>query len=140
MLVLGIETSCDDTCVAIVKDGKRVISDEKSNQEKFHRWYGGVVPEIASRKHLEMLLPTLEEGLKKGNCQLKDIDLICATSNPGLVGSLQVGVNVGKVWRFSLEKPFLPINHLAAHLYSLHLDQECSLEFLGGDCFQGDIR
>ncbi len=129
--MLGIETSCDDTCVGIVKDGKEVLSHEKSDQGEFHRWYGGVVPEIASRKHLEMVLVTLEGALKKGHCGLEDIDLICATSEPGLVGSLQIGVNVAKSLAFSLGKAFLPINHLAGHLYSLHLEQACAEEFLG---------
>src|SRR3989304_5125059 len=96
MLILGIETSCDETGVAVVEDGRRVLSNVIASQVELHARYGGVVPEVASRQHVLQLVPTLERALSRGGATLKDVDAVAVTHGPGLVGSLMVGVNAAK--------------------------------------------
>ena len=117
MRVLAIESSCDETAVAIVEDG-RLISNVVSSQIEIHRKYGGVVPEIAARKHLENILPLLDEALGEAGLTVQDIDVFGATYGPGLVGALLVGLSVAKGLALSLEKPFVGVNHLFGHLYA----------------------
>ena len=116
MNVVGIETSCDETAVAIVKDGRKIISSVVASQVEEHSLYGGVVPEIASRRHIEKINSVFLLSLKKANICLKEIDLIAVTNTPGLVGSLLVGVNFAKGLSFSLKKPLVAVNHLKAHV------------------------
>ncbi|MCD6473010.1 tRNA (adenosine(37)-N6)-threonylcarbamoyltransferase complex transferase subunit TsaD [Candidatus Aerophobetes bacterium] len=118
MLILGIETSCDETSAAIVKDGEKILSNVVSSQVEIHKKFGGIVPEIASRKHIEMIIPVIKESLKKANIGLQDIDAIAATFGPGLLGSLLVGLNVAKGISYARGLPFIGINHLEAHLYA----------------------
>ena len=117
-LTLAIETSCDETSVAIVADGREVLANIISSQVPLYQKYGGVVPEIASRKHIEAVLPVLEEALLKANVTLDDINEIGVTYGPGLVGALLVGVASAKALAFALDKPLVGVNHLEGHIFA----------------------
>ncbi|HLM02830.1 MAG TPA: tRNA (adenosine(37)-N6)-threonylcarbamoyltransferase complex transferase subunit TsaD, partial [Pyrinomonadaceae bacterium] len=119
MLVLGIESSCDETAAAVVRDGREILSSVISSQIDLHRPYGGVVPELASREHLNKIEPIVLAAVKRANIDLKDIDAIAVTQGPGLVGSLLVGVCYAKALAFALEKPFVGVNHIEGHVYSV---------------------
>ena len=121
MLVLGIETSCDETAAAVVEDGRRVLSDIVSTQVDIHRRWGGVVPELASRNHVVQVMPVLHEALTRANKTLDDVDLIAVTSGPGLIGALLVGVQVAKSLSLATGKPFVGANHLEGHLLAIRL-------------------
>jgi len=118
MLILGIETSCDETAAAVVKDGKRILSNVVASQVELHRKFWGIVPEIASRRHLETIIPVIEEALKRARVRLNDLDAVATTYGPGLLGSLLVGLTVAKGIAYALNLPFVGINHLEAHLYA----------------------
>lgn len=118
MIWFGIETSCDDTSVAIVKDGKHILANLISSQIDIHKLYGGVVPEIASRKHLETINPLMETALLQAGLKWPDIDAIAVSNGPGLIGSLLVGVSAAKALAALLNIPILGINHLPAHIYA----------------------
>lgn len=118
MIVLGIETSCDETSAAIVKNGRYVLSNIVASSIKQHKKYQGIIPEIASRAHIESISAVVEEALREASKKNSDIDLICATSEPGLIGSLLVGISFAKALSFALQKPMLEVNHLHAHLYA----------------------
>lgn len=120
-LCLGIETSCDETAVAIVADGDQVLANVVASQWDLHRQYGGVVPELASRRHLERLLPSLEEALGAAQCQIEDVDLIAVTRGPGLIGSLMVGVAAAKSLAAALKRPLVGVHHLAGHIHACFL-------------------
>jgi N6-L-threonylcarbamoyladenine synthase len=122
MYILGIETSCDETSVAILNDNK-ILSNIISSQQ-FHSKYGGVVPEIASREHLKSLPEITKSALSKAKIEINEIDVIACTSEPGLVGALLIGLNFSKSMAFSLNKPFVPVNHIQAHLYSSFLNHK----------------
>ncbi len=126
MIVLGIETSCDETSIGIIEDNKIIVNEIFS--QKIHSEYGGVVPEIASRAHLQKILPLMNDALMKSSISLKDIDLICATAGPGLIGALIVGYCFGAGLSLSLDVPFVPVNHIDGHLYSVFLENE-GIEF-----------
>src|SRR3981189_3316649 len=116
--ILGIETSCDETAVAVVRDGTSIESNVIASQTDLHARYGGVVPEQASRAHVRAILPTLEEALSESGADWGDIDAIAVTHGPGLAGALLVGVNVAKGLAFARRKPLLGINHLEGHVYA----------------------
>src|SRR6056297_2552591 len=116
--ILAIETSCDETAAAVSKNGLNILANVVSSQVDWHRKYGGVVPEIASRKHMEFINPVVEEALKEAGLQLKEIDAIAATYGPGLVGSLLVGLTYAKSLSLALNKPFIGVNHIAGHIYA----------------------
>ncbi len=118
MKILGIETSCDETSAAVVEDGVRILSNIISSQVDLHRPYGGVVPELASRNHLQLIDTVITEALGASRCTLHDIDAVAATYGPGLASSLLIGLNTGKGIAFAAGKPFIAINHMEAHLYS----------------------
>ena len=118
MLVLGIETSCDETACAVVEDGLTIRSSVVASSLEEHRPYGGVIPEIACRSHLESILPIVEEALKTAGVGLKEIGLVAATQGPGLVGALMVGVTVAKTLSLSQGIPFVGVDHIQAHLYA----------------------
>lgn len=128
MHTLGIETSCDETSCAVLKD-YRVLSNITISSLKEHKKYGGVVPEIATRAHLNNIDKVLLEATKKARISLKKIDLISATYKPGLIGALVVGLNFAKALSLALDKPFIGINHLHAHLFAPFLDNQHKLEF-----------
>lgn len=131
MKVLGIESSCDETACAIVEDGKTILSNVVATQIPFHRVYKGVVPEIASRKHVEWILPVVKQALKEANLTLDDIDAIASTNRPGLMGSLLVGLTFGKTLAWSLNKPFIAVNHMLGHLYASHLANDIPYPYIG---------
>jgi len=116
--ILGIETSCDETSAAVVRDGVEVLSNVISSQVELHRPYGGVVPELASRRHLELIQPVIRQAIEDSGLAFTDIDAIAVTYGPGLASSLLIGLNAGKGIALSLGKPWLGINHVEAHLYS----------------------
>ena len=118
MLILGIETSCDETAAAVVENGKKILSNVVASQVDLHRKFWGIVPEIASRKHLELIVPIIKESLGEARIKLKDLDAVAATYGPGLLGSLLVGLIVAKGLAYALELPFIGINHLEAHFYA----------------------
>ncbi len=132
MNVLGVETSCDETSVAIVKDGKKILSNIISSSLPLHKRYGGVIPEIASRAHLESISFVTQEALSKAKLKLKDIDLFAVTRDPGLPGSLLVGNSFVKALNFSLKKPLVEVDHIKAHLYACFLEKNRPrLPFIG---------
>jgi N6-L-threonylcarbamoyladenine synthase len=119
MLVLGIESSCDETAAAVVRDGREILSSVISSQIDLHAPYGGVVPELASREHLNKIEPIVKEALQRAGVELKDLDAIAVTQGPGLIGSLLVGVCYAKALAFAIEKPFIGVNHIEGHVYSV---------------------
>jgi N6-L-threonylcarbamoyladenine synthase len=121
MLVLGIETSCDETAAAVVRDGGVLLSNVIASQIDVHRKYGGVVPEIASRKHVEAIMPVVTEALEKADVSLAQIDGVAVTCGPGLVGSLLVGLSTAKAIAYGQKIPFIGINHLEGHIASSFL-------------------
>ena len=127
MRILAFETSCDETSVAVVENGNNVLSNIISTQIDIHKEYGGVVPEIASRHHIENILPVYEEALEKANCKIEDIDYIAVTNKPGLIGSLLVGLMFAKSLSYSKKIPLLPVNHIDGHLFSTFIDHEIKL-------------
>lgn len=131
MKILGIESSCDECSAAVVEDGKIIVSNIIATQIDFHRRYNGVVPEIASRLHTEWITSVVREALEKADLKLRDIDGIAVTNRPGLVGSLLVGVSFAKGLSLALDKPFIGIDHIRAHLYAPHLEYEISYPYLG---------
>ncbi|HRD55880.1 MAG TPA: tRNA (adenosine(37)-N6)-threonylcarbamoyltransferase complex transferase subunit TsaD [Parachlamydiaceae bacterium] len=129
MLVLGIETSCDETAAAIVKDGKEILSNVVSSQIDLHQAFGGVVPELACRRHADIMIPVIDEALKKADLALQDVDLIAATKGPGLIGALLIGLNAAKALSFTLGKPFIGVNHIEAHLYAAMMSEKEPISF-----------
>jgi N6-L-threonylcarbamoyladenine synthase len=123
MLVLGIESSCDETGASIVKDGRYLLSNVVASQIDIHNRYGGVVPEVASRQQLASIIPVIETALEQAECGWEDLDAIGATYGPGLAGSLLVGLTVGKTLALAYNIPFLGVNHLEAHIYANWLRQ-----------------
>ena len=124
MLVLGIETSCDDTSFAIVENGRKILALRTASQEKIHAEYGGVFPEMAAREHEKGFIPLLERALSSANITLEQVDLIAVTQGPGLIGSLHVGVEGAKALSFALNKPLIAVNHIEAHLYAAYMTKE----------------
>lgn len=118
MIVLGIETSCDDTCAAVVRDGFETLSNVVSSQDEIHSRYGGVVPEIASRHHDANMIHIYEESLERAGVSIEDVDAIAVTRGPGLIGSLLVGLSTAKAVAFGRGIPFIGLSHLGGHLYS----------------------
>src|SRR5213083_1711848 len=119
MLVLGIETSCDETAAAIVRDGREIVSSIIASQIETHKRFGGVVPELASREHLDKIVPIVEEAFTRAEVTQDDIEGIAVTVGPGLVGSLLVGVSYAKAMAFALNKPLVGVNHIEGHIYSV---------------------
>ncbi|MBF4806738.1 MAG: tRNA (adenosine(37)-N6)-threonylcarbamoyltransferase complex transferase subunit TsaD [Pseudoleptotrichia goodfellowii] len=127
MKILAFETSCDETSVAVVENGKNVLSNIISSQIDIHKEYGGVVPEIASRHHIENILPVFNEAMEKAECTLKDIDYIAVTNTPGLIGSLLVGLMFAKSLSYSNDIPVIPVNHIDGHIFSSFIENDIKL-------------
>lgn len=130
MKILALETSCDETACAVVEDGRRVLSNVISSQSAFHNKYGGVIPEMAARQHLDTINWVIAEALAQAECTLDDIDTFAATLGPGLVGALLVGANAGKTLSFMTDKPFRGVHHLYAHVASNYLDSDLEPPFI----------
>jgi N6-L-threonylcarbamoyladenine synthase len=123
MLVLGIETSCDETSAAIVRDGTRILSNIVASQASLHELYGGVVPELASRRHVETLVPVVREAFRKAGMGPGDLDGIAVTNGPGLIGALLVGLSFAKAFAYVRGIPFVGVNHLEGHLAAVLLER-----------------
>ena len=121
MNILAVESSCDETAVAIVSDGRRVLTDRIASQVELHRVYGGVVPEIASRKHIEAIFPLADAALQEAKLTRADIDAIAVTYAPGLIGAVLVGVNFAKAAALALGKPLIPVHHIRGHIAANYL-------------------
>ena len=128
MLILGIDTSCDDTSASVVANGITILSNSISNQSEIHRKYGGIVPELASRRHIEMIWPVVDEALKTAGIQWKDLSGIAVCYGPGLIGSLLVGCSFAKALCYSTGVPLIAVNHIEGHVFSAFLEKS-SLSF-----------
>jgi N6-L-threonylcarbamoyladenine synthase len=128
MIVLGIESTCDETACAIVKDGKEILSNKIASQTDIHRKYGGVFPELACRHHIDILIPLIKESLYEASISSEKIDLIAVAKGPGLIGALLIGLNTAKALALAWEKPWIGVNHVEAHLYAAMMPQK-SIEF-----------
>lgn len=124
MIVLGIESTCDETAAAIVKDGREILSQAIASSADIHERFGGVFPELACRRHIDAILPVIEEAMEKGNVSPDEIDLISVAKGPGLVGALLIGMNAAKGLSIAWEKPFIGVNHVEAHLYASMMELE----------------
>lgn len=132
MKVLAVESSCDETSVAVVEDGRKVFSNVIASQIDTHKKFGGVVPEIASRQHVEAINTVLKEGLDEAGVSLKDIDIIAATKGPGLIGALLVGLSAGKTLALATDKPFVGVNHIVGHVCANYISfKELEPPFIG---------
>jgi N6-L-threonylcarbamoyladenine synthase len=118
MLILGIDTSCDDTSASVVEDGRRIVSNIVSSQSDIHAKYGGIVPELASRRHIEMVIPVVDEALRKAGISLPDIAAVAVCHGPGLIGSLLIGCSFAKALCYSAKIPLVAVNHLEGHILS----------------------
>lgn len=114
--ILGIETSCDETAASVTENGRKVLSNVVYSQIPLHTIYGGVVPEIASRKHIDKIIYVIDQALKDANITKEQLDAVAVTYNPGLVGALLVGVSVAKAFAYSIKKPLVPVNHIQGHI------------------------
>lgn len=124
MLVLGIESTCDETACAVVREGRVILSEVVSSQIDLHATYGGVVPELACRRHVDVMIPIMEQTLQQAKLTLDDIDLIAVAHGPGLIGALLIGLNTAKALSLALGKPFIGVNHIEAHLYAAIMSAE----------------
>jgi N6-L-threonylcarbamoyladenine synthase len=131
MIVLGIETSCDECAAAVVADGKTILSETVASQIEDHRPFYGVVPEIASRRHVETISEVVDRTLKAAGIQAREVDGLAATYRPGLIGSLLVGLSYAKALAFALDKPLVGVDHILAHLYAPHLESEIPYPYIG---------
>ena len=129
-IILGIESSCDETAVAIVKNGTEVLANVVSSQIESHKQFGGVVPEIASRQHVEQITIVLEEAFERSAVSWDDIDAIAVTEGPGLIGALLVGINAAKALAFAKNKPLIPVHHIAGHIYANRIEKEFEFPLL----------
>jgi N6-L-threonylcarbamoyladenine synthase len=130
MLILGIESSCDDTAAAVLEDSKRVLSSVLSSQDTIHSRFGGVVPELASRNHLENIHPIVHEALENAGVSLQEIDLIATTQGPGLIGSLLVGFSYAKSLSYQAGIPYIGVDHMAGHLLSVFLEDDVAFPYV----------
>lgn len=130
MLIFAIESSCDETACAIVKDGRKVISNSVFSQIKTHRKFGGVVPEVAAREHLESIGPVIKETFEQAGISPAQIDAFASTAGPGLVGCLLVGLNAAKTLALVHNKPYIPVNHLQAHVCANFIDSDLKPPFI----------
>ncbi len=128
--ILSIETSCDETAASIIKDGTEIISNVVSSQIESHKRFGGVVPEIASRHHVEQVTIVIEECLKQANMEPADLTAVAVTEGPGLVGALLIGINAAKAFAFAHSLPLVPVHHIAGHIYANNLVQPMEFPLL----------
>ena len=129
MLVLGIESTCDETACSIVRDGTEILSNVVSSQIDLHKEYGGVVPELACRRHVDIIIPVIDQALQEAKIPLEEIDLFAVANGPGLIGALLIGLNAAKTLALATHKPFIGVNHIEAHLYAAIMSQKKPLQF-----------
>lgn len=130
MLVLALESSCDETAAAIVKDGRQILSNSIASQVDLHAVYGGVVPELASRRHLETINPLVEEALTNARIKQEDLEGVVVTRGPGLVGALLVGVSFAKAYAYALNIPLIGVHHIEGHIQAIQLEKDVAYPFL----------
>ena len=130
MKILGIESSCDETAAAVVEDGRKVLSNIIATSLEEHKLYGGVVPEIASRRHAEVISAVVAQALGQAHCTMDDIDAVAVTYAPGLIGALLVGVNFAKGLALAADKPLVPVHHLRGHIASNYISCDVEPPFL----------
>lgn len=130
MIILSVETSCDETSVAITKDGQDVLSNVVLSQMNTHALYGGVVPEIASREHVKGIHKVFKKAMEKADVTAKDIDLVAVTQGPGLIGSLLVGINAAKAFAFAHQKPIIGVHHIVGHIYANQIEKPMQFPLL----------
>ncbi|KAB2860933.1 MAG: tRNA (adenosine(37)-N6)-threonylcarbamoyltransferase complex dimerization subunit type 1 TsaB, partial [Exiguobacterium chiriqhucha] len=123
-LILAIESSCDETSVALVRDGKTLLSNVVSSQIESHKRFGGVVPEVASRHHVERITYVIDDALSESGVTMQDVDAVAVTQGPGLVGALLVGISAAKALAFAHSKPLIGVHHIAGHIYANELVEE----------------
>ncbi|MEN9654191.1 MAG: hypothetical protein RL235_303, partial [Chlamydiota bacterium] len=128
MIVLGIETTCDETAVAIVRDGKEIVSEKIASSADIHAQYGGVFPELACRRHLEAIIPVLTEVLGAAKVSVDSIDAVAFAKEPGLIGALLIGMQTAEGLSIAWNKPCIPVNHVEAHLYASAMSSELPIE------------
>lgn len=126
MIVLGIESTCDETAAAVVKDGKEILSNVIASQTSLHQRFGGVYPELASRQHVDIILPIIDEAIREAALTPEEIDLIAVSAEPGLIGALLIGINTAKTLAWNWRIPFVGVNHIEAHLYAAMMEKEIS--------------
>ena len=124
MLVLGVESSCDETSVAIVRNGKEVLANAIYTQIDIHKIFGGVVPEVASREHVKKMIYVFEQALMDAKVTPKEIDLVAVTTTPGLIGSLLVGINAAKAFALAHNIPCVDVNHIDGHIYANYIESD----------------
>lgn len=129
MLVLGIETTCDETACAIVQDGRAILANVITSQIDLHAEYGGVVPELACRRHVDVMIPVIDQALKTAQVSLDQVDLIAVAQGPGLIGALLIGINAAKTLALTLGKPCIGVNHVQAHLYAAIMSHPEPVEY-----------
>jgi N6-L-threonylcarbamoyladenine synthase len=122
MLILGIDTSCDDTSAALVEDGTKIIAGRVASSVDLHRDFGGIVPEIACRSHIRDIVPVIDATIRQSGRSLKDIDAVAVTNRPGLVGALLIGLNAAKTLAYVLGAPLIALDHVSSHIYSIHME------------------
>ncbi|MFQ6019976.1 MAG: tRNA (adenosine(37)-N6)-threonylcarbamoyltransferase complex transferase subunit TsaD, partial [Dehalococcoidia bacterium] len=137
MMILGIETSCDETAAAVVEDGRHLLANVVASQADLHARYGGVVPEVASRRHLETILPVIETALAAARRSWPQLDAVAVTVGPGLAGSLLVGLGVAKAIAYARDLPLVPVNHLEGHIYANWLTR---VDPAGAEANEGEPR
>ena len=145
MLILGVETSCDDTAAAVLENGSTILASIVSSQDEVHGPYGGVVPELASRQHIRSILPIIDDALNKAGVKVQDLDAMAVTYGPGLVGSLLVGLSMIKGISFRWGIPYVGVNHLEAHLLAIQLEREVPFPYIallasGGHTLLYDVQ
>jgi len=131
VLVLGIESTCDETGIAIVLDGKEILANVVATQEDLHQIYGGVIPELACRRHIDVCTPLLHSALKQASVSFEEIDLIAVAKGPGLIGALLIGLNFAKGLSLASKKPLVGVNHVEAHLYATMMEKNPPLPAIG---------
>jgi len=131
MKILGIESSCDECSASVVEDGRRILSNVVLSQVDFHKPFYGVVPEIASRKHVEWISPVVQDALSQAGVAPRELDAVAVTYRPGLIGSLLVGLSYAKGLSWALHRPLIGVDHILAHLYAPHLERDISYPYLG---------
>ncbi|MCX5813258.1 MAG: tRNA (adenosine(37)-N6)-threonylcarbamoyltransferase complex transferase subunit TsaD [Proteobacteria bacterium] len=130
MIILGIDTSCDDTSIALLKDGGEILSNIVSSQVDVHKLFGGIEDVIASRKHIELIDIIFHNAMEEANIEAKDIDIVCVTSGPGLIGSVLAGLCFAKGLSLSINKPLIAVNHVEAHAMSIFLEKEANYPYI----------
>ncbi len=129
MLVLGLESTCDETACAVVRSGRQILSNIVASQIDLHQEYGGVVPELACRRHIDLMMPVIDQALSQAEVRLPNIDLIAVAYGPGLIGALLIGVSTAKALALALQKPFIGVNHIEAHLYAALMSKDEAVQF-----------